>query len=471
VLTFGTGGLRGLMPHQMNVATVHLATEALANYLPNKQQGVVIGYDSRHNSALFAEEAARVLAAHNIPVFLTADMRPTPLVSFACRHLKAQAGIMITASHNPKEYNGYKVYWDDGAQIVAPHDLGIMEAMQRVSNGVPLVSANHPLITRIGKEIDNAYLSAIPTFSPPKTSLKICYSSLHGVGHTLLPAALQKCGFSSPLPVPSQCIPDGDFPTTPSPNPEDPAALTAGIQFLEKEKGDILFVTDPDADRVAVVILADRKPVILNGHQLAALATYYLFQSPTPAHLILTTLVTTPLLDLLANAYNKQIIRTPTGFKYIGEQMRLHPESAFLFGAEESLGYLPSTHCRDKDGIASACLFAHIAASLKAEGKTLLDLLHEIYDRFGFFQEKTLSLNYPLDKMDALITRLKNSHPIDHAHAGTLEWKFDSDARIMIRPSGTEPKIKAYLSVRNTALSACEEELSHLAQLVHKWLY
>jgi phosphoglucomutase/phosphomannomutase len=496
-LSFGTGGLRGIMgegPSRMNVDTVRKATQALANYLKSKRP-VVIGYDSRHNSELFAKEAARTLAGNRIPVFISNTLRPTPFISFACRHLKAQAAIMITASHNPKEYNGYKVFWEDGAQVVSPHDQGIMDEMNKVVD-ISLAPANDPLIQIIDPSVDTAYLDAIaalPYFSS-HPNLQICYSSLHGTGITLLPDALKRCGFSAPLLVPFQCIPDGDFPTTPSPNPESPEALAEGIKFLQKTQSDILFVTDPDADRVGVVILHHNKPVILNGHQLAALGAYYLCQKAHPNQNIITTLVTTPLIDKIAAAYNVNVIRTLTGFKYIGEKMG-QQEDSFLFGAEESLGYLIGTYCRDKDGISAACLFATIAAELKFQEKTCLDLLHEIYARFGVFQERAVSLNFSegsagIQEIKRLMQSFRTMPPeffddqavvrtIDYLlpnttypKADVLQWILEDGTSLIVRPSGTEPKLKIYLSVHRpvgesieSALEECQEQLERLADV------
>jgi phosphomannomutase len=489
-LKFGTGGLRGIMgigTARINVYTIRKATQGLASYIKKEgdpSKGVVIGFDSRHNSELFAHETARVLLGNGIPVFLCPALRPTPFISFACRHLGAAAAIMITASHNPKGYNGYKVYWSDGAQIVAPHDIGITQEIEKIISysAVTIGELTSPLLTWIDATVDTAYLKAIashPIFSShQKTALKICYSSLHGTGITLLPQALQACGFSPPLLVSSQCKIDPDFPSASSPNPESPAALQEGIQLLEESKSDILFVTDPDADRLGVVILHAGTPVILNGHQLAALGAFYLCDSLSKRQLlpqksgIITTIVTTPLIDKIAQAYNVQITRVLTGFKYIGEKIREWEEQDrfFLFGAEESLGYLIGTTCRDKDGIAAACLFAKIAADLKSQGKTLQDLLNEIYHRFGLFQEKALSLDFSSNKegmesIHYLMQNLRNHPPttlgsqpiihsidylIDHDHslprADVLQWTLEDGSSLIIRPSGTEPKLKAYLS-------------------------
>lgn len=337
-LKFGTGGLREVMgvgTSRINIYTIRKATQGLAAYLrqhgaPSK--GVVIGFDSRHNSELFAHETARVLLGNQIKVFLCHALRPTPFISFACRQLGAAAAIMITASHNPKEYNGYKVYWNDGAQIVSPHDSGIIQEIEKIPSysDVKLSALTNPLLTWIDDNLDDAYLKAIAShliFSPDKKkTLKICYSSLHGTGITLLPKALQKCGFPDPLLVATQCKIDGNFPSVSSPNPESPEALQEGIHLLKKSKSDLLLITDPDADRLGVVINHRGKPVTLNGHELAVLGTFYLCNTLSKKNLlpkksgIVTTIVTTPLVDKIAKAYKVKTSRVLTGFKYIGKR-------------------------------------------------------------------------------------------------------------------------------------------------------
>ncbi len=515
-LKFGTGGLRGIMgvgTARINIYTIRKATQGLAAYIKkhnNPAKGVVIGFDSRHNSELFAHETARVLIGNQIRVFLCPSLRPTPFISFACRHLSAAAAVMITASHNPKEYNGYKVYWDDGAQIVFPHDAGIIHEIEKIPSysDVRVGELKSPLLSWVDETIDAAYLSAVsshPIFSlKKKTDLKICYSSLHGTGITLLPKALQACGFRDPILASSQCKIDGEFPSTISPNPESPAALQEGIKLLKKSKGDILFVTDPDADRLGVVINHHGEPITLNGHQLAVLGTFYLCDTLSKKQLlpknssIATTIVTTPLIDKIAQAYNVKTARVLTGFKYIGEKMRqwetqdLH----FLFGAEESFGYLIGTACRDKDGIAAACLFAEIAADLKSKGQTLLDLLYDIYRRFGIFQEKAISLNFSAGKegieMIRLLMQELRSHPpstlgdqtivqsTDYLQktgglpsSDVLQWTLEDGSSLIIRPSGTEPKLKAYISAYRPPADAvgpiikeCQASLDKLSDVL-----
>ncbi len=519
-LKFGTGGLRGIMgvgTSRLNIYTIRKATQGLANYLKkhgDPAQGVVIGFDSRENSELFAHETARILLGNQIRVHLCSSLRPTPFISFACRHLKAAAAIMITASHNPKEYNGYKVYWSDGAQIVAPHDIGIIEEIEKIPSysAVQLADLSSPLLSWIDEDLDDVYLKTLsshPIFSSAtKKELKVCYSSLHGTGITLLPKALQKCGFSEPLLVQSQCKIDGSFPSVSSPNPESPAALDEGIDLLMNSNSDLLLVTDPDADRLGVVINHLGTPITLNGHQLAALGTFYLCdtlskkQLLSPKSGIVTTIVTTPLVDKIASAYQVKTTRVLTGFKYIGEKIREWEikDQAFLFGAEESFGYLIGTSCRDKDGISSACLFAEIAADLKAQGKTLLDLLHDIYRHFGVYQEKALSLDVSNGKegLNAICHLMKElrDHPpsilgdqtiiqtLDYLQktsslprADVLEWTLEDGSTLIIRPSGTEPKLKAYLSIYRSpsasvalSINECQTSLDKLSQILESYL-
>ncbi len=518
-LKFGTGGLRGVMgvgTARLNIYTIRKATQGLASYIKkyaDPSKGVVIGFDSRINSKLFAEETARVLLGNKIAVYLCEELRPTPFISYACRHLKAAAAVMITASHNPKEYNGYKVYWSDGGQIVAPHDKGIIQEIEKIPSysDVKLGSLDSPLLTIITDNLDEPYLNALsshPIFSSTKKNdLKICYSSLHGAGITLLPKALQKCHFKDPILVASQCKIDGEFPSVSSPNPESPVALQEGIQLLKKSKADILFVTDPDADRIGVVISHQGKPVVLNGHQLAALGTFYLCDTLSKKELlpkkssIVTTVVTTSLIDKIAKAYKVKTTRVLTGFKYIGEKINLSDPASFLFGAEESFGYLIGTSCRDKDGIASACLFAEMAADLKKQGQTLLDLLNTLYDRFGVHQEKAISIDFAngkegVETIRLLMQTLRTSpptligdqtviHSLDYLQkVGTLprsdvlQWTLEDGSTLIIRPSGTEPKLKAYLSTYRPptqhvarAIKESQTSLSKLALTLEKYLH
>lgn len=516
-LAFGTGGLRGIMgpgTNRVNIYTIRRATLGLARYIQQQQNKkparVVIGFDSRHHSRLFAEETAKVLAAEGIEVFLFKELRPTPLISFACRHLGCTAGVMITASHNPKEYNGYKVYWADGAQVVAPHDTGIMQQVLCIEryDQIATTSLDHPLIHLIDTEMDEAYVKAIrPLQQSPKQnslegkSLKIIYSSLHGAGIALVPMALQDWGFNQIVLVTEQCTIDGSFPTVKSPNPENPDTLKLGIEQLEKSRGDLLFITDPDADRLGVVVMDKGCPILLNGNETASICTWYLahkhkeLHTLSDKHAVVTTIVSTQLMPAIAHAFGIQCMQVLTGFKYIGEKIHEWEESpnglTFLFGAEESYGYLVGTHSRDKDAVVACCLLAEIALYAKKNNQTLIDLLHQIYAEYGIFRELQHSIDFPagkngMDQIRRVMDRLRSSpiHSLmgnqtliiedyltgdktqviggrqEKLHLPTsdvLVYQFKDASRIIIRPSGTEPKIKIYVGVRYPPLVNIEE--------------
>jgi phosphomannomutase len=512
-LSFGTGGLRGIMgvgTNRMNIYTIRKTTQGLANYIKKNgtpSKGVIIGFDSRHHSVEFAQETAKVLAGNGIKVYLLPELRPTPFVSFSVRHLKTQAGVMITASHNPKEYNGYKVYWQDGGQVVPPHDTGIITQVDAISSQgeVKLSSLNDPLITTPDKSLDEAYLKAIAAlqFFPKENhhSLKISYTSLHGTGITLMIDALERWGFSPPHLVASQIVPDGNFPTVHFPNPEYPEALKAGIEDLVFAGSDMLLATDPDADRLGVVVQHHGKPVTITGNELAAIGAYFVCDSLSnqkklpPNGAIVTTIVTTELLKSIAAAYKVACFEVLTGFKYIGEKIHeweLKPTHQFLFGAEESYGYLIGTHARDKDGIAAGCLFAEVAFRMKEHGKTLVDLLHEIYTKFGIFREKQFSLTFEegkkgLDAIHKLMNNLRQSTPtmmagkkvvamedlLKASHlpkSDVLIFRLEDESKVIIRPSGTEPKLKVYLATKTTGFSSVQDGIadcdSRLDQLI-----
>ena len=503
-LSFGTGGMRGLMgvgSKRMNRYTVRFATQGLANYLL-KQEGrsrhVFIGYDNRINSQEFAMESARVLAGNGISVYLTCEMSPVPFVSFGVRQKNCAAGIMITASHNPKEYNGYKVYWSDGAQVVSPHDNGIIEEVEKISrfDEVKLSSEKSPLIEILDPELDLEYLEAIHSLQvDPKEDkkvgdqLKIIYTPLHGTGLKLVTKALRSWGFTNISLVDHQSVPDGNFPTVKSPNPESAEALSMGIKQLENTLSDILIATDPDADRIGVVVLHEEKGHLLNGNQIATICLEYICmmlqaRGALPKDgAVITTIVSTDLLGKIAASYNLAFFEVLTGFKYIGEMIHnWEKENApfqFLFGAEESYGALFGTHARDKDAIVLSCLVAEIALLMKVEGRTLIDFLEEIYKKYGYFLEKQKLLDFPhgqegLEKMNALMEKMRaNPEKMINGQAVTLFedyktgirktkgqeeiltlpksnvllFRLEDGSKIVIRPSGTEPKLKIYLGV------------------------
>ena len=515
-LAFGTGGLRGLMgagSNRVNIYTIRKATLGLALYLKKSTSTsspkVVIGFDSRNHSETFAKEAAKVLAKQGIHAYLFQDLRPTPRISFACRHLQCNAAIMITASHNPSEYNGYKVYWADGGQIVPPHDKGIMDAASSITNydDIPVDCLDSPLIHILGEQIDQAYIKAIrPLQQRPSqnkadgSNLRISFSSLHGTGITLAPQALKDWGFTSVLLVDQQCVPDGNFPTVRFPNPEYPETLALGIKHLQNNRSDILLVTDPDADRLGTVVMHKGKPVILNGNETASICTYYLCQSLkekmelSSDYAVITTIVSTELLPIICKGFGVQCIEVLTGFKYIGEKIhqweKKEGSPRFLFGAEESYGYLVGTHARDKDAIVSCCLLAEIALFAINQNKTLIDLLHDIYREFGVFREAQYSIDFPpgkdgMDTIKLMMKKLRET-PLKELlksqrilyedyllqeritacgakeattlpQSDVLLYRFDDGSKIVIRPSGTEPKLKIYAGVRLKEFSTIEE--------------
>lgn len=503
-LSFGTGGLRGLMgvgTNRMNRYTIRRTTEGLARYLKKQfasDISVVIGFDSRHHSKEFAEEAANVLSNYGIKVFLLKELRPTPFVSFACRHFKAQSAIMITASHNPKEYNGYKVYWQDGAQVVHPHDVGILKEIEGIQGFSETLPPQENLIQIVDEALDVDYLKAIaPLQQFPEENrnsgkdLNIVYTSLHGTGITLAPKALADWGFSSLTYVESQIIPDGDFPTVKLPNPEYKEALQLGVDLLEKSKSDILLATDPDADRLGVVVLHKGVPITLNGNETASLCIEYLCRSYQKNHnfpkhpAFVTTIVSTSLMDAICSFYKAPLFRVLTGFKYIGEKIHtweVNKERTFIFGAEESYGYLLGTHSRDKDAIVSCCLLAEMALFFKKQGKTLIDFLEEIYKSYGIFREAGTSIEFSpgkdgMESMTKLMDNLRKNPPkeicgeyvilIEDYLPGIkglppsdmILLKLDDGSKLIIRPSGTEPKVKIYGGVRIPFQEDLEKEI------------
>lgn len=503
-LEFGTGGLRGIMgagTNRMNIYTMGAATQGYSNYLKKnfatrKQIAVVIGHDCRNNSRLFAETAANIFSANGIMVYLFDDLRPTPETSFAIRELGCQGGIILTASHNPKEYNGYKAYWDDGAQIVSPHDVNIIEEVSRVRIEDIRFKGNKDLIEIIGQEMDEAYIERIKTISlspgaiKQQSDLKIVYTPIHGTGVRIIPACLKAFGFSNVIEVPEQYVVDGNFPTVVSPNPEEPAALTMAIEKAKETDADIVMASDPDADRVGIAVKNDRGEwTLVNGNQTALIFIYYLITRWRESgrlkgnEYVVKTIVTTELVKTIADKNNVKCFDCYTGFKWIAAVMReLEGKMTYIGGGEESYGFLPQDFVRDKDAVSSCALMAEIAAWAKNQGKSLYQLLLDIYVEYGFSLEKGISVvkkgksgadeikrmmdtfraNRPKEiagspvvlvkdfkSLTALDTVSRKTTKLDMPDTSNVLQFFSKDgSKVSIRPSGTEPKIKFYIEVR-----------------------
>jgi len=502
-LEFGTGGLRGIMgagTNRMNIYTVGMATQGLSNYIQKKFSEiklpkVVIAHDSRNNSRLFAEKAAEIFSANGIKVYLFDKSRPVPELSFAIRQLECQAGIVITASHNPKEYNGYKVYWEDGGQIIAPHDKNIINEVQKITN-VDDVNFNgdQNLVESIGKEMDETYLDHIkqlslnPEIIDKEKDLKIVYTPLHGTGVDIVPRALKKFGFTNIIHVPEQDEINGDFPTVHSPNPEEKTALEMALKKAEETDADLVMATDPDSDRVGIAVRTNKGKIeILDGNQAASLLIDYLISQWQEKgkikgkEYIVKTIVTTELLDNIAEHYNVDVYNTLTGFKYIADKIKsMENEKTFIGGGEESYGYLAGEFVRDKDAVISCALLAEITAYAKHNGNSLFDRLIDIYIKHGFYKERLLSIvkkgkegeeeiknmmdkfrnnppdtingeeimlihDYQKQKTDDQLSQLR--YEIDLPKSNVLQYILKDGSKISIRPSGTEPKIKFYFSV------------------------
>lgn len=503
-LEFGTGGLRGVMgvgTNRMNKYTVGMATQGLANYLkmmfprldPIK---MAISHDSRNNSRYFAEVVAEVLSANGFLVYLFEDLRPTPELSFAIRHLGCQSGVMVTASHNPKEYNGYKAYWDDGAQMIAPHDENVIKEVQKIASVDDVkwrgIATN---IIQIGEEIDNLYLDRIAalTLSPDaiarQKTIKIVYTPLHGCGREMVPKVLSRFGFGNIHMVKAQAIADGNFPTVHSPNPEEHDALNMAINLAEEINADLVMATDPDADRVGIAVRNHKKEMILlNGNQTAALLFYYVLHRWRETNklkgneFIVKTIVSTELLSDIAASFGVEYFNCLTGFKYIADVIRQHePAKQYIIGGEESYGYLVGDFVRDKDAVSACAMIAETAAWMADHGQSLYDLLIQLYLQYGFYKESLLSvtkkgmsgaeeiqqmmLNYrnapPTSINDSRVIRIKDyltrteqdilngtSSTIDLPKSNVLQFFLEDGSVISVRPSGTEPKIKFYFGVR-----------------------
>lgn len=512
-LEFGTGGLRGIMgagSNRMNRYTMGAATQGLANYL-NKafadlpERKVVIGHDCRNNSRLFAETAAQIFAANGISAYLFEDLRPTPEISFAIRHLDCQSGVIITASHNPKEYNGYKAYWNDGAQIIAPHDTNIIAEVAKITK-VSAIRFDGPAdkIKILGADMDRLFIDAVkkislnPEVIERQKDLKIVFSPIHGTTHKMVPDALRSFGFTNIINVPEQDVVSGDFPTVVSPNPEEPAALKMAIEKAEATGAELVAASDPDGDRLGIAIRNDDDQFILvNGNQTALLITWYMVSQwkerglLTGKEFIVKTIVTTELLKEIALKNEIGFYDTYTGFKWIASVIReLEGKQKYICGGEESYGFLPGDYVRDKDSVGAICMIAEVAAWAKDQGKTLYQLLKDIYIEYGFSQERLISIvrkgKAGADEIKAMMqdfrsnppatlggskvclikdySTLKASNPLTGkseqldfpATSDVLQFFTEDGSKVSVRPSGTEPKIKFYFEVK-TDMAARED--------------
>ena len=503
-LEFGTGGLRGIMgagTNRMNIYTVGMATQGLANYLnrnfkERKEISVVVGHDCRNNGRLFAETVANIFSANGIKVYLFDDLRPTPEVSFAIRYLGCQSGVNVTASHNPREYNGYKAYWEDGAQVLAPHDTGIINEVAKVKVQDIKFKGNPALIQIIGEEVDKPYLDAIegicidPALVKRNHDLCIVYTPLHGCGRVMIPRSLKQWGFTNVNCVPEQMIPDGNFPTVVSPNPEYPEALTMALALARKLNADVVMASDPDADRLGVACRDDKGELtLLNGNQTAMIFLYYIITQYTKLgkmtgkEYIVKTIVTTEVISRIAEKNNLEMFDCYTGFKWIAKVIA--DENAkgkhYIGGGEESFGFLAEDFVRDKDAVSACSLMAEIAAWAKENGKTLFDLLLDAYQEYGFSQEAAVSVVKPgksgADEIKAMMEQFRANPPKSLAGekvvlvkdfkllkqtdasgkvtdldmpepSNVLQYFTAAGDKISVRPSGTEPKIKFYMEAK-----------------------
>ena len=502
-LEFGTGGLRGIMgpgTNRMNVYVVGAATQGLANYLlknfaDRKEISVVVGHDCRNNSRLFAETAANVFTANGIKVYLFEDLRPTPEVSFAIRHFGCQSGVNITASHNPREYNGYKAYWDDGAQVLAPHDKGIIDEVNKVTLADVKFEGNPALIQTIGEEIDNLYLDGVkqmsidPEVIRRQKDLCIVYTPLHGAGRVLVPASLKRWGFENVHTVPEQMVKDGNFPTVVSPNPENGEALTLALNLAKQLDADIVMASDPDADRVGMACKNNEGEwVLIDGNQTCMIFLYYIIKNRIATgqmkgdEYIVKTIVTTELIKEIADKNKVKMYDVYTGFKWIARTIRLlEGKETYIGGGEESYGFMGQDIVRDKDAVSACSLLAEICAWAKDQGKTLFDVLMDIYLEYGFSLNHTINVVKPgksgADEIKAMMENFRTNAPKEIAGSpvvctkdyetlkatdaeghttdldfpttsNVLQWFTADGTKISVRPSGTEPKIKFYIEVR-----------------------
>ncbi len=503
-LEFGTGGLRGIMgigSNRMNHYTVAMATQGFVNYIiknnPNKEIKTVISFDSRNNSKEFANITANVMVANGFKVFLFEELRPTPVLSYAVRHLGCDAGVMITASHNPKEYNGYKAYWNDGGQLVSPHDTLVIEEVVKITDYAQVkIEGGRENITIIDKSFDQDYLNEVLklTLSPETikkhSNIKICYTPLHGTGITLVPKALEMYGFNNINIVKEQAVLDGNFPTCKSPNPEEHSAMEMGMDLAKKINASILLATDPDADRVGIAVKNQNNEfILLNGNQTATVLTYYILRRWKELgkfkgnEYTIKTIVTSELIKKVSESFGVKNYDVFTGFKFIAEKiLELEGKEEYICGGEESYGFLIGDYVRDKDAVSACCLIAEICAWAEEQGKTFYDILVEIYEEYGFFKEDLLSITIQgksgAEEIQRMMASFRSNPPrvligldvvkikdyktqiskdtitgkeekMNFAPSNVLQFFLEDGSKISVRPSGTEPKIKFYFGVFN----------------------
>ena len=518
-LEFGTGGLRGIMgagTNRMNKYIVGMATQGFANYIlkafPGKKCSVVVGHDCRNNGRMFAETVADIFSANGIKVYLFESLRPTPEISFAIRELGAQAGVNVTASHNPREYNGYKAYWDDGAQVLSPHDTGIIDEVNKVTINDVKFEGNKELIEIIGGEMDWDYIQAVhealidQEVINRQKDLNIVYSAMHGTGRHIVPMALRSWGFQNIHVVPEQMVVDGNFPTVVSPNPENAEAMTLGMKLGTRLNADLVIASDPDADRLAIVV---RNPKgeweIINGNQTAMMFCWYIITNRKKLGLmkgnefLVKTIVTSEVIAQIAKKNNVELFDEFTGFKWIAYRIRVNEgKKKYIGGGEESFGFLPFDKVRDKDAPASICLICEIAAWAKDQGKTLYDLLMDIYAEYGFSKETTINVVKPgksgADEIKQMMEDFRKNPPTEiggskicvwkdfrsleqknadgttskidmPATSNVLQWFCEGGTKISVRPSGTEPKIKFYCEIKDPSFkcAGCYERCTNAA--------
>lgn len=509
-LEFGTGGLRGIMGvgnNRMNKYVVGMATQGFANYInkacPEGKKSVVVGHDCRNNGRLFAETVANIFSANGIQVYLFEGLRPTPEVSFAIRHLGCIAGVNVTASHNPKEYNGYKAYWSDGAQVLTPHDKGIIDEVNKVSIDEVKFEGNPDLIHIVGGEIDYDYMNAVKEAMIDQEvilrqkDLNIVYSAMHGAGRVMVPLCLRSWGFQNINVVPEQMVIDGNFSTVVSPNPENAEAMTLGMKLGTKLNADLVIASDPDADRLAIVCRDPKGEwVIINGNQTCMMFTYYIIKNKIAlgqlkdSDFLVKTIVTTEVIAEMAAKNKVELRDCYTGFKWIAREIAIcEGKQKYIGGGEESFGFLPYDKVRDKDAPAAICLICEIAAWAKDQGKTLYDVLMDIYMEYGFSFEHTVNVVRPgktgadeikqmmvdfraakapkslggsavvvtKDYQALTITKNGQTEKLDMpATSNVLQWFCEDGTKVSVRPSGTEPKIKFYMEIKDTLTNAAD---------------